>query len=60
MRVNVYHAADTTYLINVRDTDALMEEHGLTERETCAMEDELKSVGRYWLGEFYLTRRAGQ
>jgi hypothetical protein len=37
------------YLINVRDTDAIMEEYGLTEDETAHMENQLKIAGRFWL-----------
>ena len=57
MRVNVYMKDRTAYLVNVRDTDALMEEIGLTDAETDAMEDELKRIGRYWVGPYYLQQR---
>ncbi len=48
MRVKMLQQPDD-YLINIRDTDAIMEEYGLTEDETAHMENHLKTSGRFWL-----------
>lgn len=55
MRVNVYHRDNTTYVINVRDTDEITEELGLTDAEADTMDDELQTIGRYWVGPYYLS-----
>lgn len=48
MRVKMLQQPDD-YLINIRDTDAIMEEYGLTEDETAHLENQLKTSGRAWL-----------
>ena len=54
MRCNILRASDD-YLLNVRDTDAIGEEYGMSDAEIDAMELELKRIGRFWLdaGETY-------
>lgn len=58
MRVDVYMAENTDYIVNVRDTDALGEELGLTDDEMDVMDDEIRKMGRYWVGPYYLSKRA--
>lgn len=48
MRCNILRASDD-YVLNVRDTDAIAEEYGMTDSEADRMEGELRRVGRYWL-----------
>lgn len=48
MRCNVLRASDD-YVLNVRDTDAIAEEYGMTDEQWRDMERELKVMGRYWL-----------
>ena len=48
MRCKILRASDD-YVLNIRHTDEIAEENGMTETETCAMERELKTVGRFWL-----------
>lgn len=57
MRVNVYMKANRDYIINVRDTDALMEELGLTDAQTDTMEEALTASGEYLVGPYYLAVR---
>jgi hypothetical protein len=56
MRCNIKRASDD-YILNVRDTDAIAEEYGMSDEEATRMELELKKVGRYWLdgGDTYAT-----
>jgi hypothetical protein len=48
MKVRIRRAIDD-YEINVRYTDEIGESEGMTDQQISAMEDEIKSVGRYWL-----------
>ena len=54
MRCNILRASDD-YLLNVRDTDAIGEEYGMSDAEYDHMIGKLKTVGHYWLdnGETY-------
>ena len=60
MRCNILRASDD-YVLNVRDTDAIAEEYGMTDAQARAMETELKRMGRFWLdaGETYAAPRKG-
>ncbi|HTE40298.1 MAG TPA: hypothetical protein VK629_05695 [Steroidobacteraceae bacterium] len=48
IRCNIYRASDD-YILNVRDTDAIGEEYGMTDTEMTRMELQLDKMGRYWL-----------
>lgn len=58
MKVNVYHKDKTETPINVRYTDEVAEELGLSDTQFDAMNAELQKTGRYWVGDYYLTRFA--
>ena len=60
MRCNILRASDD-YVLNVRDTDAIAEEYGMTDAEACTMEAELKRVGRFRLdAKTYAATRKGE
>jgi hypothetical protein len=48
MRVTIIRATDD-YVLGVRYTDEIAEAERMEDGELYAMEDELKSVGRFWL-----------
>ncbi len=57
IRCNILRASDD-YVLNVRCTDEIGEERGMTDAEIDAMERELKTVGRFWLDADTYVRRA--
>lgn len=53
MKVNVFHVDQDTgaeSLNNVRHTDEIAEDNGMTDAEACHMESEIRKAGRFWLG----------
>lgn len=48
MKVNVLRQPDD-YLLNVRHTDEIAEQYGMTDAEAAHMENQLKTSGRFWI-----------